>query len=503
MNRSHTIKRILGFIYTLLLINISNLSAASDFSAKSSEKNHSLPDEKSDVYSKDFTVAQWVKISGESSKFPALLGNKDWASGKVIDMTSTSNTGFTLGSGKSAGWAFHTQPNGAWAWNAGNGRTRLDYLPTAERQNIGDGKWHLLTFNFIAKRKEIRLFFDGINVAIYSTNGINNFSSGLPTHFHKDGKGKQVDMLGIKKLESESSIWSKALTDGEIFDLYKEKFPNAKPPKFEQPVTELNVMAWNIWHGGRHNGLHSGVEETVNIIKASKADIICMQETYGSGAIIADRLGYYFHLRSSNISVLSRYPLGETYDKFQSFRLGGVEVYPSKKQKINVFSLWIHYLPAWRSDSSKDGATEEALIKGEWKTRASEISGILKNLQPIINNADETPLIIAGDYNSPSHKDWINSTKAWHKGLTVKWPVSEIMEKQGFTDSYRHIQPDPTKILNEPNWQGGAERLTWRIDYIYHLGKKLETKQSTMWNIFKGSWPSDHPLVLSKMKLAK
>ena len=37
-----------------------------------------------------------------------------------------------------------------------------------------------------------------------------------------------------------------------------------------------------------------------------------MQETYGSGPIIADRLGYYLYLRSSNNSVLSRYPLVET-----------------------------------------------------------------------------------------------------------------------------------------------------------------------------------------------
>ena len=106
--------------------------------------------------------------------------------------------------------------------------------------------------------------------------------------------------------------------------------------------------------------------------------------TYGSAALIADELGYYFYLAS----------------------------------------LWIHYLPAWRSDSHETGATADKLIKCEGETRHQEIIENIQLLDPIIRKADDIPLIIGGDFNSPSHKDWVKETSGWHNGLVVEWPVS-------------------------------------------------------------------------------
>lgn len=453
------------------------------------------------VYQDDFTFSLWIKLNGESTHYPVLASNKDWSSGKYTDMTKSNNFGTTLNSGINKGWAIVTQPNGAWAWNLGTGKSRLDYQPTAQRQSIADGNWHLLSFCYIKERNEVRLFFNGKNVAIYSLSSAPSFHSELPTHLFQDGKGKQTQLLGLKLHEIEATITDRALSDKEVEQLYLAKHPNKSPSPLPA-VSKLKVMAWNIWHGGRHNGVVTGVQQTVDIIKDSGADIICMQETYGSGPIIADRLGYYFHLRSTNISILSRYPLGKTYDLFQGFRLGGVEVFPSENQKLNIFSLWIHYLPAWRSDSAKPNADATQLVKNEWKTRAKEIQIILKEIQPLSEKADQVPVIIAGDFNSPSKLDWIDDTAIWHNNLSVDWPVSAQMLEAGYTDTFRHLHSNPSKTSNNRHWIGGAEKLTWRIDYIYSKGKNIKALHSEMWNQWNKIWPSDHPLVLTEFSLS-
>ncbi len=88
-------------------------------------------------------------------------------------------------------------------------------------------------------------------------------------------------------------------------------------PILEKQLQNLKVMTFNIWNGGREMGAEIGVQRVIDVIKDSGADVIMMQETYGSGPNIADALGYYFYLRSSNLSILSRYPITETYPYYQ------------------------------------------------------------------------------------------------------------------------------------------------------------------------------------------
>ena len=104
-------------------------------------------------------------------------------------------------------------------------------------------------------------------------------------------------------------------------------------------------MTWNIWHGGRRYGQHVGVQRVIETIKASQADVICMIETYGSGAIIADSLGFYFYLISSNLSIMSRYPIAETIEAFRPFNFGGAVVKLAHGQELVVMDTWLHYLP--------------------------------------------------------------------------------------------------------------------------------------------------------------
>jgi endonuclease/exonuclease/phosphatase family metal-dependent hydrolase len=256
-------------------------------------------------------------------------------------------------------------------------------------------------------------------------------------------------------------------------------------------------MAWNIWHGGRRHGREIGPQQVIDFIKETGTDIVMMQETYGSGALIADALGYYFYLASSNISVMSKYPILETWTVFDPFRCGVTTIELSEGQKINLASLWIHYLPAWRTNSRDPNATADSLIKGEGETRYKEIIEIVQLLDPIIQKADDIPVIIGGDFNSPSHKDWIQEFSGWHNGLVVEWPVSKVMMEAGFNDSFREIRSD----INYQSPTMTAERITYRIDYIYYKGASLKAVDSDMHFKYKGIWPSDHPSVTTTLSI--
>jgi endonuclease/exonuclease/phosphatase (EEP) superfamily protein YafD len=356
----------------------------------------------------------------------------------------------------SPGWALYQSVNGAWGFSIGDGSSGFIYQPTPERQSLTDGKKHGLAFAIDTVKMEIRWWFDGRNVAIYNVAGL-DFSMielGEPTGFK----------------------------DPIVF------YP-------QDPVTTINVMAWNIWHGGRESGLTEGVARVVDVIKQSQADIICMVETYGSGPIIADSLGYYFYLRSSNLSIMSRFPIGETVDMFRAFNYGGAEVWLSAREKVMVHPLWIHYLPDMNNliDTT---IPVDSLLKWEWQTRGNEMKEILAEMQNELAQSDQVPVIMAGDYNSPSHLDWDSTHADLHQGRIIEWPVSRQMIDAGMIDAYRRIHPNPRSHPGH-TWSPIFQQ-AWqdRIDYVYYQGEKLDPTTADVISSYPDVFPSDHAAVI-------
>ena len=164
----------------------------------------------------------------------------------------------------------------------------------------------------------------------------------------------------------EVKVYDYTLTAENIAQNYKGMVPAASLPEVsEKPVKELNLMAWNIWHGGRRTGRETGPQQVISFIKDTGTDIVMMQETYGSGALIADALGYYLYLASANISVISKYPIEKTWVAYHELWSGITTIRLSENQKINLASIWLHYLPGWWSDVKEPDATAEKLIAGE------------------------------------------------------------------------------------------------------------------------------------------
>lgn len=277
-----------------------------------------------------------------------------------------------------------------------------------------------------------------------------------------------------------------------------------------EPVT-LKVLSWNIWHAGHSEAYgEKGCEATLDILKDSDADIITMIETYGASDQVADKLGYYHRLISSNLSIYSRYPITKTLlfaDTISTFNFGGVEI-DVNGRKVRVFDTWIHYLPDTR-DVPYDKSVEEIIAWEEAGTRDDELRAILHAIEPYMAEADSIPIIMAGDFNSHSHLDWTHETKDMydHGGKVVPWTISTMMLDRGFIDSFREINPDPTVNIGTTWMHPATDNIEHRIDYIYYKGSPLKAVESKSYNVdlaetlsFNGKdyfYASDHGFVFT------
>ena len=439
----------------------------------------------------DFSVLLWVRTSCKTDGFPAIATDKAWDGGRVVDFISRQNSGLSLDSGVLPGWALAIQPDGSWTWNLGDGEKRLDYLPTAGRQPLWDGHWHQLAFSINPQACEARLYYDGGCVAVYSLTGMGEW------------KGDQKPQPG----DFDGEVHDFRILDGVIDPLVVEedwrKQGNTVPvgPPDETPE-RVRLMSWNIWNGGREEGRPEGVERTAEIIHDAGADIVAMQETYGSGPQIADTLGFHFYLRSSNLSVMSRFPILQSHDLFDDpFRFGGVTLDLGGGALLRVFSLWIHYLPDFCSSVQQEDVTADRLIVEEQETRGPEILGILEAVQPLLNESDRTPLVIAGDFNSPSHLDWDHTTRHLHRNMEVAWPVSSAMLAVGFTDAYRQVHPDPASMAGRTWTPRFPETWQDRIDYVYYHGRGVVCEDACVLDKHPIRWPSDHAAVLTTLRI--
>lgn len=270
----------------------------------------------------------------------------------------------------------------------------------------------------------------------------------------------------------------------------------------------IQVMTWNIWHGGLHgtkaDGFKKDTANTVNVYKVlqqEKADVLLMQETYCCGMEIAQQAGYPYSIRaSSNLSIHSKYPIIDSLEIFKPFNAHAA-VIDVDGQPLLFVNIWLHYLP-----DSFEGIKKlmpDSLIANEGPTRLKEITAIMKALDSLEKKL-KMPVVMGGDFNSPSNLDWVESTQEFHYGKVVQWPVSKLMLEHGYTDSFREAHPDPTQTL-EGTWGYLSTRdiISDRIDFVYYKGQNLKTLSSKIVREDPegGFFNSDHRAVLTRFEL--
>tara|TARA_R110002072_G_scaffold302737_2_gene488242 strand:- start:71636 stop:73855 length:2220 start_codon:yes stop_codon:yes gene_type:complete len=443
-----------------------------------------------------FTFRMCVRMSSAPSDLPTLAATKPWQEGEVRDYTTNNSFGIGRESGRRKGFAISVLPDGAWTWNAGDGRRRIDHRPEARDQGIADGRWHEVGFAIDRALGVAHLYHDGRRVALHDLQGVGSLQSdstsvqlGSKTH------GMEVGAVRLHQ----GAMLPDAIRTEFVARFGKQRAPAERPQWHGRP---LRVLAWNIWHGGRRKGRDEGVQRVVEVIQECNADIVLMQETYGSGPRISGRLGFDYFLRSSNLSVMSRYPIVDTHLLASGFRFGGVTIQLCPGQTVQAYSLWIDYLPSVQKQLA-DGTTAEQLRNADAKTRGKDINAILKQLLPHLAKTPTTPVLVGGDFNSGSHLDWTSAATSQpnHHGLAVTWPVSEAMANANFVDTFRTAHPDPVTDPGNtwsPEFRDSHQD---RIDYVYARGSDWRILDSRVLPKHARGWPSDHAATFASLDL--
>ncbi len=124
-----------------------------------------------------------------------------------------------------------------------------------------------------------------------------------------------------------------------------------------------------------------------------------------------------------------------------------------------------------------------------------------------------TPSFLTGDFNSPSQLDWTDATVDTRPQIVypVPWPITELLAHLGFTDSYRHVHPDPvadpglTWSSNRPpaknrGWNPGKDAPEDRIDYVQSIGPATAVASEVVGENAVRPWPSDHRGLVSTFR---
>lgn len=265
---------------------------------------------------------------------------------------------------------------------------------------------------------------------------------------------------------------------------------------------ELKVMSFNILHGG--TALGQPLSKTAEVIAASGADLIGIQEQSGSTASLANLLGFHYYVQDNDISFLSRFPITRSLSS-------GVEVELPFGQSAYLFNVHLAAYP-YQPYDIRDGLIEseaDAIAHAE-TARGAAMSQTLQTMLPYVEAGD--PVFLVGDFNEPSHLDWTMAAAeaGQNFGMRVAWPASRKAVQGGLTDTFRAIFPDPVERRGD-TWTplDAPGEVHDRIDIVYHAGDTVEPldfgivgEHAAFADLVVTPYPSDHRAVVGRYALS-
>ena len=271
--------------------------------------------------------------------------------------------------------------------------------------------------------------------------------------------------------------------------------------------SDFSVMTWNIWHGGREDGDKVGPQKVIRVIKNSRADIIAMQETYGSGELISEALGFNFLPRGTNVSIMSRFPILEDISVYHEFKCVGAIIQLPNKTPLAFYSIWLPYDAEIWAVGTREGKSNEELLAA-CASSASDLEQILTLAKAKLSESiyADIPIIIAGDFNSMSHLDYTENAVDQYEYI-IDWPTSKYITDAGFTDSFREQHPIVNRKLGSTWSPRFPNQQQDRIDFIYYLKDSMKSVNSVKYhrplefqNKFV-TFPSDHAALVTSFLL--
>ncbi|CAG7917956.1 unnamed protein product [Penicillium olsonii] len=282
-------------------------------------------------------------------------------------------------------------------------------------------------------------------------------------------------------------------------------------------VTELRVMSLNLWFGGTQVSDYN--RKQISAIANSNADVVGLQEsTHGHATQIADALGWQ-SWQGKDSSIISRYPIAEKYGAVTEIS-GAVRIaLDGDDSQVIIHNCHPYAYPYGPYDPCFDNKGTDTMMDTEERgSRIRQIKAIMDTMADALDNADNVPVLLTGDFNAPSHLDWTEETKSSHCGIgQFDWPTSKVPIDAGLIDAYRELHPDPATdpantwspvyLIND-DYDGRKEPMD-RLDFVYYKGN-LTTEKSEVYMVgdpkpepdhFDNEWPTDHKGVLVTFKI--
>lgn len=319
----------------------------------------------------------------------------------------------------------------------------------------------------------------------------------------------------------------------------------------------ITVLQWNIWQEGTM--VDGGYDAIVDEIVRLRPDFVTLSEVRNyHGTRFCDRITESLHQRgeeycsfySYDTGLLSRHPIADSLTVFSCIDDHG-SIYGLHAlvghHKVAVYAAHLDYLnDSYYEARGYDGNTfrpitpvtnpDTLIAHGNRSMRDEAIQAFLHQAEA--DTREGYTVIIGGDFNEPSHRDWTSQTADLydHHGAIVPWPQTTALEDARFIDAYRTRHPN---VLTHPgftypsdNTAVAPERLTWapeaderdRIDYIFYRpvadhkvrlkdcrifgpegcivrSKRLVEPTSDTRILPLAIWPTDHKGVWMKIRL--
>ncbi|NED97745.1 hypothetical protein G1H11_20815 [Phytoactinopolyspora alkaliphila] len=274
--------------------------------------------------------------------------------------------------------------------------------------------------------------------------------------------------------------------------------------------TVLDVMAFNIWHGGNLDKLHAhgfaeqNKSELLDFLAHERPDLIFLVETYGLGERIEKALnrdtgdGRVFTgvpitreagqaADRDNLWLFTWLPVEEVYPVISqppvtSFNFGGARLVLPGGGHLHAFTTWISHLAnSWGplNQTALEAAmglertyTDADLAASDDERRREMARIILEDRLPRYVR-DDAPVLLGGDFNTQTSLDWTEAHAGAprHEGLVLRWPVMEMFAEAGFADTYRTAHPDAARYPGR-TWTAGHSFMyaPMRLDYLLARG---------------------------------
>jgi len=245
-------------------------------------------------------------------------------------------------------------------------------------------------------------------------------------------------------------------------------------------VNDMKLASWNV------NGLRACLKKGfADAFSSIGADVFCLQETkMERGQAEIGFQGYLEYWNSaekkgySGTAIFTQIPpLSVTYDM-------GVEEHDHEGRMITLefesFYLVNVYVPNSRRE----------LLRLDYRMRWED------DFRKYVCGLDVVkPVIICGDLNCAHTEIDIKNPKSNERNAGFTWEergkMTELLDA-GFTDFFRHFNPDKRDAYTWWSYMGGARErdVGWRIDYF--LGSDRLTEMVSDACIFPDIYGSDH-----------